>query len=277
MIGHSRQNAFLLPLALLSLLVVSIITINGYLYIQNHISSLSQYEKSLEMESKQYQFEQLIFENKNIQNSKISSQIVPLSGFYNISFLTHTDVEGETRLVEEQFQILTRLIARCASVSNATIVANSISTYMVANAPTHKGFGLLDLFNELSLPLDVGIKLLPCLRIAPRSYSLNLKLASHITLNSYFDLNAADVAKLALYLAGGEIPNSDALKLYLSQLDKEKDFDALLRNTNFSTSIDHKALVLFENGETFGYLDAIKDARGLWEKNRSVFLWTPMD
>ena len=58
MIGHSRQNAFLLPLALLSLLVVSIITINGYLYIQNHISSLSQYEKSLEMESKQYQFEQ---------------------------------------------------------------------------------------------------------------------------------------------------------------------------------------------------------------------------
>ena len=277
MIGHSRQNAFLLPLALLSLLVVSIITINGYLYIQNHISSLSQYEKSLEMESKQYQFEQLIFENKNIQNSKISSQIVPLSGFYNISFLTHTDVEGETRLVEEQFQILTRLIARCASVSNATIVVNSISTYMVANAPTHKGFGLLDLFNELSLPLDVGIKLLPCLRIAPRSYSLNLKLASHITLNSYFDLNAADVAKLALYLAGGEIPNSDALKLYLSQLDKEKDFDALLRNTNFSTSIDHKALVLFENGETFGYLDAIKDARGLWEKNRSVFLWTPMD
>ena len=59
----SRKNGFLLPLALLSLLVVSIIAMNGFTYIRHHTNLLKQSENSVRISAQQEKFELLPFEN----------------------------------------------------------------------------------------------------------------------------------------------------------------------------------------------------------------------
>ena len=59
MTDTSRKNGFLLPLALLSLLVVSIIAINGFTYIQHHTTLLTQGESSVKINLQQQKFELL--------------------------------------------------------------------------------------------------------------------------------------------------------------------------------------------------------------------------
>ncbi len=53
---ETRKYGFLLPLALLSLLVISVLAINGFSYIQNHVSLLTQHTKSIEIKKQKELF-----------------------------------------------------------------------------------------------------------------------------------------------------------------------------------------------------------------------------
>lgn len=272
-----RQKAFLLPLALLSLMLTSIIAINGYILIQNHITSQSEV-KTIAKFMKQ----RSIFENAAIiglpNNSEtVSSEIQNLSGMYNLALLSHVDVEGRTSLIDEHLTILKDLLLNCARIESPGVLADAIANYVVRNSPVQLGFGILDLVNELDIPLDIGVKLLPCLRIAPRSYKVNLSLTSATTLGSYFDLNTSTSLKLRNLLKNNSIPNHSALASYLSSSHKDRNFSTLLMDTKITNEVDHKAMLLFEKGDTFAYIDIIKEVPNNWRINRSFFLWTPIE
>lgn len=272
-----RQKAFLLPLALLSLMLTSIIAINGYILIQNHITSQSEV-KTIAKFMKQ----RSIFENAAIiglpNNSEtVSSEIQNLSGMYNLALLSHVDVEGRTSLIDEHLTILKDLLLNCARIESPGVLADAIANYVVRNSPVQLGFGILDLVNELDIPLDIGVKLLPCLRIAPRSYKVNLSLTSATTLGSYFDLNTSTSLKLRNLLKNNSIPNHSALASYLSSSHKDRNFSTLLMDTKITNEVDHKAMLLFEKGDTFAYIDIVKEVPNNWRINRSFFLWTPIE
>lgn len=272
-----RQKAFLLPLALLSLMLTSIIAINGYILIQNHITSQSEV-KTIAKFMKQ----RSIFENAAIiglpNNSEtVSSEIQNLSGMYNLALLSHIDVEGRTSLIDEHLTILKDLLLNCARIESPGVLADAIANYVVRNSPVQLGFGILDLVNELDIPLDIGVKLLPCLRIAPRSYKVNLSLTSASTLGSYFDLDTSTSLKLRNLLKNNSIPNHSALASYLSSSHKDRNFSTLLMDTKITNEVDHKAMLLFEKGDTFAYIDIIKEVPNNWRINRSFFLWTPIE
>ena len=270
----SRKNGFLLPLALLSLLVVSIIAMNGFTYIRHHTNLLKQSENSVRISAQQEKFELLTFENSIPVQPDVSAQFVTLSGVYNLSFLKGRDVHNANYIIEEQIPIVRRLLSLCANKPELT---EPIVEYLKLAGDVAIGFGLIDFLNELSVPLDTGVEVLPCLRILPRSYKLDLALASDITLQAYFDLSASQARLLGRYLADGTIPNHAAVMSFLAKHHKGKDFSASLRNTAISARLDHKAMVLNFKGETFAYLDNVLNREGNWIKNRNFFLWTPMN
>ena len=272
-----RKEAFLLPLALIALLVTSVITINGYTFIQNHILSIQHSEALANLSDKQEAFEELAFGDKPLKNSLITGQRIDLSGLFNISYLFHQDVEGNLSIIDDHLKVLTKLLSICANIEKPAELSLAIGNYVVANAPFRVGFGTLDLLNELSIPLDLGIGILPCLRVTLRQYKLNLAIASGETLQSYYDLSASDASKLRNLLDSKVIPNHSALKNYLAKIHPERDFSLLMRDTVIASSVDHKALVLYQNNDTFAYIDIIQVAPDTWETNRSFFLWTPLD
>lgn len=272
-----RKEAFLLPLALIALLVTSVITINGYTFIQNHILSIQHSEELANLSDKQEAFEELAFGDKPLKNSLITGQRIDLSGLFNISYLFHQDVEGNLSIIDDHLKVLTKLLSICANIEKPAELSLAIGNYVVANAPFRVGFGTLDLLNELSIPLDLGIGILPCLRVTLRQYKLNLAIASDETLQSYYDLSASDASKLRNLLDSKVIPNHSALKNYLAKIHPERDFSLLMRDTVIASSVDHKALVLYQNNDTFAYIDIIQVAPDTWETNRSFFLWTPLD
>ena len=274
MTDTSRKNGFLLPLALLSLLVVSIIAINGFTYIQHHTTLLTQGESSVKINLQQQKFELLALENDTPVHPDISAQQVTLSGVYNLSFIRARDVHNKNYIIEEQVSIVRRLLSLCA---NRPELTKPIVEYLKTASDVAVGFGLIDFLNELSVPLETGVEVLPCLRISPRSYKLNLALASDITLQAYFDLSASSARLLGSYLANGIIPNHAGVISFLARYHKGIDFSASLRNTSISARLDHKAMVLNFKGDTFAYLDSILDKEGNWIKNRNFFLWTPMN
>ena len=269
----TRKNGFLLPLALLSLLVISILAINGFSYIQNHTDLLTQHAESIEIEKQKKLFEKMAFPNTVTQNSRISAISVDLSGLYNLSFLTDRDANDKTNINIEQLEIFHRLLSKCTGTSDLAI---PIAEYLVTIPLIEGGFGLLDLLNELSVPLDTGVVLLPCIRIASGSHKLNLSLASEITLQAYFNLSPEDARRLAKYIENQKIPNHEGLKAFLSGIYKDKNFSAILRSTVISARLDHRGTVLEYGGETFAYLDSVLDSEGNWIKNRNFFLWIPM-
>jgi len=271
---ETRKTGFLLPLALLSLLVISILAINGFSYIQNHTDLLTQHAESIEIEKQKKLFEKMAFPNTVTQNSRISAISVDLSGLYNLSFLTDRDANDKTNINIEQLEIFHRLLSKCTGTPDLAI---PIAEYLVTIPLIEGGFGLLDLLNELSVPLDTGVELLPCIRIASGSHKLNLSLASEITLQAYFDLRPNDASQLAKYIENQMIPNHDALKGFLAGIHKDKDFSAVIRSTVISARLDHRGTVLEDEGETFAYLDSILDSEGNWIKNRNFFLWIPMN
>jgi|TARA_B110000114_G_scaffold179731_1_gene214564 hypothetical protein len=271
---NPREHAFLLPLALLSLLVISILAINGFSYIQNHTKLLAQHKEAIDIEQEKYNLEKLSFQNDIVQNPRITKVPVTLSGIYNLSFLTNTDANGDVFINLEQFDIFRRLLSTCSSTQD---IAIPIAEYLRTAPVLVKGFGLLDLLNELSIPLDTGVQLLRCIRIAPEPYKLNLSLASEITLQAYFDLRPADTTRLAKYIADKTIPHNDALKVFLKNIHVNRDFSAVLRSTLMSSRLDHRGTVLEYDRETFAYLDSILDSKGNWTKNRNFFLWIPMN
>ena len=272
-----RKEAFLLPLALIALLVTSAITINGYTFIQNHILSIQNSEELANLSDKQEAFEELAFGDKPLKNSLITGQRIDLSGLFNISYLFHQDVEGNLSIIDDHLKVLTKLLSICANIEKPAELSLAIGNYVVANAPFRVGFGTLDLLNELSIPLDLGIGILPCFRVTLRQYKLNLAIASDETLQSYYDLSASDASKLRNLLDNKVIPNHSALKNYLAKIHPERDFSLLMRDTVIASSVDHKALVLYQNNDTFAYIDIIQVAPETWETNRSFFLWTPLD
>ena len=271
---ETRKHGFLLPLALLSLLVISVLAINGFSYIQNHTKLLTQHTKSIEIRKQKALFEKLDFQNNLTKSSSITALPIELSGLYNLSFLTDRDANDKTNINIEQLEILHRLLSKC---TGAPDLAVPIAEYMVTIPLLEKGFGLLDLLNELSIPLYTGVKLLPCIRIASGSYRLNLGLASEITLQAYFDLRPNDASQLAKHIENQIIPNHEALKGFLAGIHKDKDFSAVIRSTVISARLDHRGTVLEDGGETFAYLDSILDREGNWVKNRNFFLWIPMN
>lgn len=271
---ETRRQGFLLPLALLSLLVISVLAINGFSYIQKHTNLLTQHATSIEIKKQKSLFEQLDFQNNIIQSPSISVLQVSLSGLYNLSFLTDRDANDKTNINIEQLEIFQRLLSKCVGKPD---MAAPIAEYMVTIPLFEKGFGLLDLLNELSIPLDTGVELLPCVRIASGSHKLNLSLASEATLQAYFDLAPNDASLLAKYIGNQTIPNHEALKAFLAGIHKDKSFSAILRSTVISGRLDHRGTVLEDEGETFAYLDSILDSDGNWIKNRNFFLWIPMN
>ena len=270
---ETRKTGFLLPLALLSLLVISILAINGFSYIQNHTDLLTQHAESIEIEKQKKLFEKMAFPNTVTQNSRISAISVDLSGLYNLSFLTDRDANDKTNINIEQLEIFHRLLSKCTGTPDLAI---PIAEYLVTIPLIEGGFGLLDLLNELSVPLDTGVELLPCIRIASGSHKLNLSLASEITLQAYFNLSPEDARRLAKYIENQKIPNHEGLKAFLSGIYKDKNFSAILRSTVISARLDHRGTVLEYGGETFAYLDSVLDSEGNWIKNRNFFLWIPM-
>ena len=270
---ETRKKGFLLPLALLSLLVISILAINGFSYIQNHTDLLTQHAESIEIEKQKKLFEKMAFPNTVTQNSRISAISVDLSGLYNLSFLTDRDANDKTNINIEQLEIFHRLLSNCTGTPDLAI---PIAEYLVTIPLIEGGFGLLDLLNELSVPLDTGVELLPCIRIASGSHKLNLSLASEITLQAYFDLSPEDARRLAKYIENQKIPNHEGLKAFLAGIYKDKNFSAILRSTVISARLDHRGTVLEYGGETFAYLDSVLDSEGNWIKNRNFFLWIPM-
>ena len=269
----TRKNGFLLPLALLSLLVISVLAINGFSYIQNSTVLLTQHAESIEIEKQKKLFEKLAFKNNITQNPRISATSVSLSGLYNLSFLTDRDANDQTNINIEQLEVLHRLLSKC---TGAPDIAIPIAEYLITSPLLESGFGLLDLLNELSVPLDTGVELLPCIRIASGSHKLNLSLASEITLQAYFDLSPKDAGRLAKYIDNQKIPNHESLKAFLTGIHQDKNFSAILRSTIISDQLDHRATVLEYSGETFAYLDSVLDSEGNWIRNRNFFLWIPM-
>ena len=272
-----RKQAFLLPLALVSLLVTSMIAISGYTFIQSHISSIGKSEGLADLSIQKEAFEKFALGGQPPENPIISDQKIDLSGLYNASYLAHRDVEGNLSLIDDHSEVLTKLLSVCANIEGSTILSRQIENYVVANAPFSRGFGTLDLLNELSIPLSLGVKILPCLRVASRSYKLNLSIASDSTLQSYFDLSDLEALELRNYLDRNIIPNHSALKNYLAKIHQERDFSLLIRDTVISSPVDHRALVLYQNNETFAYIDVLKVSPETWEINRSFFLWIPLD
>ena len=269
-----RKYGFLLPLALLSLLVISVLAINGFSYIQSHTDMLTQHATSIEIKKQKTQFEQLAFQNNTSTNPRISALSVSLSGLYNLSFLTDRDANDKTNINIEQLEIFHRLLSKCIGTPDLAV---PIAEYMATIPLLEKGFGLLDLLNELSIPLDTGVGLLPCIRIASGLHKLNLSLASELTLQAYFDIRPNDASRLAKYIENQTIPNHEALRAFLADIHKDKDFAAVLRSTVISARLDHRGTVLEDDGETFAYLDSILDSEGNWIKNRNFFLWIPMN
>ena len=167
-----------------------------------------------------------------------------------------------------------RLTESCAGQSDLAI---QISDYLIQYQEIKRGFGLIDLLNQLSVPLNISIKLLPCIRILPKSYKLNLNLASEKTLMAYFNINSSDAKKLSQYISDGTTPNHDSINLFITKINSEKTVIPKLRNTVISSQLDHKATVLEYKGETFAYLDTTLDKEGSWVENRNFFLWVPVD
>ena len=269
-----RKYGFLLPLALLSLLVISVLAINGFSYIQSHTDMLTQHATSIEIKKQKTQFEQLAFQNNTSTNPRISALSVSLSGLYNLSFLTDRDANDRTNINIEQLKIFHRLLSKCIGTPDLAV---PIAEYMATIPLLEKGFGLLDLLNDLSIPLDIGVGLLPCIRIASGLHKLNLSLASELTLQADFDIRPDDASRLAKYIKNQTIPNHEALRAFLADIHKDKDFAAVLRSTVISARLDHRGTVLEDDGETFAYLDSILDSEGNWIKNRNFFLWIPMN
>ena len=267
-----RKDGFLLPLALLGLLVVSILAMNGFSYIQRHVTSLEQQATSTELIANQAEFEELAFQVDKVMPLNTSSQSLSLSGLYNLSFLISRDVHDRPILIDEQILIVRRLLTYCADAPELT---DDIVEYLRSQDSGIKGFGLLDLLNELSVPMEIGVTLLPYVRILPRSYKINLKLSTTSTLQAYFDLNSSDASLLKHYLMDGTIPNHHTLNLFLQKRHKARDFSRLLRNTNIVAPLDHKATILDYDGQTFAYLDSVIDPEGIWTEYRNFFLWVP--
>jgi len=268
-----RKKGFLLPLAILCILVVSMVAINGFGFIQQHTNQLSYKKDTLNIQEQKKQFSELAFKNDIVEKPSYSFRHLNLSGIYNLAFLTRTDFNNEVYIVSEQLEILKRLTESCAGESDLAI---QIADYLIQYQEIKRGFGLIDLLNQLPVPLNISIKLLPCIRISPKSYKLNLNLASEKTLMAYFNINSSDAKKLSQYISDGTTPNHDSINLFIKKVNSEKTVIPILRNTVMSSQLDHKATVLEYKGETFAYLDTILDKEGSWVKNRNFFLWVPV-
>lgn len=275
--GSLRSKAFLLPLALIGLLVISIISMNGYTFIQSHIFALPKSQNRKNIVVRQEQFENLALNDIQVQDLEFTAQMITLSGLYNLSYLVHIDVEGRKSLIRNQLIVLEKLLLICANIKDAKKLSSLIANYIVANSPIGNNFGILDLTNELSIPFDVGVQILPCVRVAPRDFKINLNLAKDETLAGYFDLDVSTASNLRMLISNQKIKNNSALESYLFKIDEKKDFSALLRNIIISYPTDHKALVLYQNFETFAYIDILRDNSDIWNINRSYFLWTPVE
>ena len=268
----TRKDGFLLPLALLALIVVAALTMNGFWFIKHHTTALEKKTTSEVLISRQKYFENLVFEADQVMPQNITSQSVSMSGLYNLSFMITRDVHDRPVEIEEQIAIVRRVLTFCTV---APSLADKIVGYLMTEHNVGKGFGLLDLLNEISVPMEVGLKLMTCVRVLPRSYKLNLTLASSATLGAYFDLNSSTANLLKGYLVDGTIPNHSSLNLFLQKRHKSKNFSRLLRNTTISALLDHKATVLEYDGETFAYLESVIDVVGNWTEQRNFFLWVP--
>ena len=273
--NHSqRKEGFLLPLAILCILVISVIAINGFGYIQQQTNRLSYKKDFLTTQEQKNQFSELAFQNSIIEKPSYSFKQLNLSGIYNLAHLTRTDFDNEVHIIPDQLEILKRITESCAGEQNLAI---KIAEYLVQYKEVKRGFGLIDLLNQLSIPLNISVKLLPCIRILPKSYKLNLDLATEETLMAYFDISRSSAVELSNYISDGTTPNHDSINSFIKKTNTEKNFIPVLRNTVISSQLDHKATVLDYEGATFAYLDTILSKDGSWVENRNFFLWVPVN
>ena len=67
-----RKKGFLLPLAILCILVVSMVAINGFGFIQQHTNQLSYKKDTLNVQEQKTQFSDLAFKNDIVEKPSYS-------------------------------------------------------------------------------------------------------------------------------------------------------------------------------------------------------------
>ena len=82
-----RKEGFLLPLAILCILVVSMVALNGFGFIQQHTNQLSYKKDTLNIQEQKNQFSELAFKNDIVEKPSYSFWHLNISYTYIVKII----------------------------------------------------------------------------------------------------------------------------------------------------------------------------------------------
>ena len=266
-----RFGAFILPVAIAPLLLISVFAALAYKALSSDIENAMVSDSYMEYQKAELELINKALLSDVLSEKRLISYDINLSGLYNISHLVRRDVNGSPAIDERETLIVARLFENCeVSPLSVSKVSNSLlSSYQANYVPS-----LLELLNNAGFEADKIVQLISCMRFAPPLYKINISFSDIGTLAALFHLDRTQAVKLKNYIDKEIIFNKDGLLNFMNSHSKSSQ----VKNINdviIANKIDHVATIFEENGETFGFVDKLLYPELNWTLNWAIFLWLP--
>lgn len=272
-LNQSRWNAFVTPFVLAVILFVSLISLQGFSRIGAEINWLERTAKQLSYNDGLKYFESIALSSRLNSLKNIDVNEIPLSGLYNVNYIVDRLSPILAFKDEIQFEILQSRLLSCGFDRE---VSSKILQYLLRYSYSEQTYNILNLSFSIGLTGDEAVRLLACVRHAPKNVQTNLYFSNKETIAAIFEINNRQAEQLLSSIRGGRTNDVKDVGNFVENLVGVHNFRQNMLKHVMVSPISKDIGVAFEvSGDTFAFVNKVLDENQSWVVNWAVYLWSP--
>ena len=267
-----KQSAFVFPITLFALLLITGFSIAAFSLQQTHVNFLQQ---PTSFGSREIRVGKLSDNSKvGVENiwQGIERQELILDGLYNLNHLVETTALGGRQINADQLLIFERVLEGC-DINTALIP--DIASYLLQVKTPDRKTSILDILASLKISTDEVPKLLSCIRIASPLSKINFSFASAEMISSVLKISKDRSEILKRLIASADINKKSEIIAYFGSESDNLNLEKNLKQVIVRETHEHAAVYWMEENETFAFFDQSIDKDGAWKLNWNIVLWVP--